>query len=131
MTRPSKRYAVLFVFLLAWIPLEPALGGGGPQNLLVIVNDESQDSLDVANYYRLARNIPGSCFCHLRIKPAHNITKVDYEKKILEPVLEHIEKNGLKGHTRFIVFTMGLPYRIIWNASTKVGITTPTAAGTL
>jgi uncharacterized protein (TIGR03790 family) len=103
--------------------------GGGPGNLLVVVNDESPDSLDVANHYRLRRDIPERCFCHLRLKPVHDISRADFERQILGPVLDHIEREGLRGHTRFIVFTCGLPYRVNWTASAKTSVCTVAATG--
>jgi uncharacterized protein (TIGR03790 family) len=124
----SRPGTVLVLFLVA---ASSVLACGGPQNLVVVVNEESRDSLDVASHYGNARKLPGACFCFLRLKPAHDISRTDYEEKILKPVLEHIEKNGLKEHTRCIVFTMGLPYRILWNASTKVAVTTPAATGSM
>ena len=104
----------MFVALLLALSAPPALAGGGPQNLLVLVNDESQESLDVANYYRRARQVPGVCLCHLQLKPAHDVSQADYEEKILKPALAHIRENGLEGEIRVVVFTSGLPYRIDW-----------------
>ena len=36
----------------------PAWAGGGPTNVLVLVNDNSPASLEIANYYRVKRQIP-------------------------------------------------------------------------
>ncbi|MHC4598686.1 MAG: TIGR03790 family protein [Planctomycetota bacterium] len=123
--------ALVLASILAGANPSALLAGGGPQNLLVVVNDASQDSLDVANHYRIARDIPSVCFCHLNLKPVHDMAKADFEEKILEPVLEHIRTNGLESQVRFVVFTKGLPYRIQWSGRVKVSATTPMAAGSM
>lgn len=38
----------------------PALGGGSPENVLLIINPASADALYVGNFYKTARNIPDS-----------------------------------------------------------------------
>lgn len=47
--------AVAFLSLAAAVP---AHAGGGPQNVVLIVDPEAPDGLHVANYYRAARGIP-------------------------------------------------------------------------
>ncbi|MHC4779615.1 MAG: TIGR03790 family protein [Planctomycetota bacterium] len=130
-TKTPPLVLTIAAFLAAALLPGIALAGGGPQNLLILVNDDSQESLDVANHYRNARQIPSRCFCHLKLKPVHDISKADYEEKILKPVLEYIRTSGLAGHTRTIVFTKGLPYRIQWDSRIKVSVTTPMAAGSM
>ncbi|MCU0723509.1 MAG: TIGR03790 family protein, partial [Planctomycetes bacterium] len=128
---PALPAAAALCAAAALLAAPAALAGGGPQNLIVVVNDDSQESLDVANHYRLARKVPAACFCHLRVKPVHDFPRGDFEREILNPILEHVRKNGLEGHARFLVFTKGLPYRVDWNSTTKVSVTTPAAAGSM
>ncbi len=45
-----------------------ALAGGGPENVLVVVNDESAESLEVAHYYMHRRGIPRHHVVHLRLE---------------------------------------------------------------
>jgi uncharacterized protein (TIGR03790 family) len=120
----SAVIATLFAFVPA------AWASGGPENLLIVVNDESPESLDIAHYYRLKRDIPAVCFCHLRLKPVFELPRDEFDAKILTPVLAHIKKAGLEGHTRYIVFTKGLPYRVGWGSPLRyTSVTTPAAAG--
>ncbi len=111
--------------------IQPAFGSGGPGNLLVLVNDASQDSLDAANYYRHARKIPEICFCHLNLKPVHELDKAEFEAKILKPMLEYIKANGLEGVVKYVVFTIGLPYRVKWIENIHTSVTTVASAAAM
>jgi hypothetical protein len=44
--------------LAALVLVSPALGGGSPENALLIVDPADSDALHLANYYRAARDIP-------------------------------------------------------------------------
>ena len=55
----AHRLAVAgLVVALGWLATGKAFAGGGPQNVLVVVNGSSQSSLEVANEYQRLRNIP-------------------------------------------------------------------------
>lgn len=43
-----------------------ALAGGSPENILIVVNPASAESMYIANYYRTVRNVPSSNFLYIR-----------------------------------------------------------------
>ena len=49
---------LFFAFLLATTP-SVTRAGGGPENVFLVVNPLSPDSLAIANYYSQLRQIPG------------------------------------------------------------------------
>ena len=51
--RPLRLPSLALVLLTA-----PSLGGGGPENLLIIADPTDEFSIYAANYYRNARNVP-------------------------------------------------------------------------
>ena len=68
-----------FAIVLTLFASVPAWASGGPENLLVVVNDESPESLDIAHYYRFKRDIPAACFCHLRLKPVFELPRDEFD----------------------------------------------------
>jgi hypothetical protein len=82
-----RRIATLVVVALAvWNNLAHA--GGGPQNLVLIVNPDDPDSLGIANYYIELRKIPASNVIYVpwRIDIA-GATAVQFRDRLLKPVL--------------------------------------------
>ena len=104
--------AALLSLAFTFSAVSTALAGGGPQNVVVVVNDASPESLDVANYYRIKRRIPDRNFCHLRLPSGWQMSGSEYEKTVLGPLRDHMKEAGLEPHVRFVVFTMGTPYRV-------------------
>jgi hypothetical protein len=89
------------------------LAGGGPENLLLVVNADSTDSLAVANEYVSLRRIPPSNVVYLTGLPAAPGIKVaDFKDKILRPVLDTIKQRGLDGQIDYIVYSAGFPFAI-------------------
>ncbi len=59
--------AALALVLLA---VAPASAGGGPENVLVVVNDLSEESVQIARYYIARRDIPRHHVVHVKIPSA-------------------------------------------------------------
>ena len=90
-----------------------AYGGGGPENVFVVVNTRSWASKTIANY-----------FCHLRRVPASNIFYLDrpgsntwltvdaFREVMLDPILKEVDKRGLGGQIDYIVYSSDYPYEI-------------------
>ena len=89
-----------------------ALRAQGPQNVLVVVNDGSAPSREIADYYMRRRGIPAGNLCHIHTTTAQDIPRVIYDQKIAAPIAEHLKKNGLVDSILYIVTTDGVPLRI-------------------
>jgi len=87
----------------------PLRAGGGPENLVLVVNAQSQESLSIANEYVQLRNLPARNVIYLR-----DITKQlkwdlkSVQEKILRPVLQTMEHRKLM-HVDYIVYSSGFP----------------------
>jgi uncharacterized protein (TIGR03790 family) len=84
----------------------------GPQNVLVVVNDGSAPSREIADYYMRRRGIPAGNLCHIHTTTAQDIQRVTYDQKIAAPIGEYLKKNGLVESILYIVTTEGVPLRI-------------------
>lgn len=84
-----------------------ALLGGGPENVLVVVNDADPESVEVGRYYVIRRDVPRHHFVHVRIeKPFTSFA--EYRERLETPVREWIAANP-KSHITTIVLSRGIP----------------------
>jgi uncharacterized protein (TIGR03790 family) len=105
----------LFFCVLCWAPFLTAKShaGGGPENVLLVVNAESEDSRTVANHYMDLRKIPPSNVVFVNLPPDRGtVGSVLYRKRILEPVDKVIEDRGLKNQIDYVVFSCDFPWQI-------------------
>lgn len=66
-------------------------GGVGPENVLLVVNPQSEASLTVANHYQALRGIPPENVLYLDWDPLQTTTDVaTFREKILKPVIEAV-----------------------------------------
>ena len=99
----------------AFCLLAPALAfaGGGPFNVLVVVNTNSADSVELGNYYAAAHGIPAHHVCRLGI--ATNLATLatnEFYALVRNPVTNHIAANGLSGQIDYLVLCMHVPTRV-------------------
>ncbi len=79
----------LFAVLAILAPSErSAWALDGPENVLLVINSQSPDSLCIANHYAALRHIPPNNFLYLNWDPKAENTDIDtFREKILKPVL--------------------------------------------
>ena len=91
----------------------PACAGGGPQNVVLVVNAESWASLTVANEFIHLRGIPAGNVIYLENVPNFETIDINtFREKILEPVLKTIESRHLTGQADYLVYSADLPYAV-------------------
>ena len=114
--------AVLLILFLCSCFARP-VSAQGPENVLVVVNAESQDSLAIANKYVELRDIPASNVVYLRgitnlkdFKHGEGATlSRNFKTQILDPVLEAIKTRGLDKQIDCIAYSAGFPTRVNFN----------------
>ena len=85
----------------------------GPENVAVVVNGDSPDSIRVANEYGRLRDIPASHFIVLHHVSGTEFTDVDhFRDEILKPTLETLKSRGLTAQIDCITYSTDLPYSI-------------------
>jgi uncharacterized protein (TIGR03790 family) len=106
------RYSLIFVLLLT-IGLFPtiSLGGGGPKNVLLVVNDNSPISQSIAAYYQQKREIPQRNICRIRCSTSEIASKTECENNIVAPIRSFIASSGLHDRLDYIVLTKGIPLK--------------------
>ena len=103
------------IFLLLW----PALQAQslGPHELLVLVNDKSLRSKEVANAFVRQRNIPLQNVVYLdlpdsALEPAAEISPADFTRMIWEPAHAAARARGIEDHLLAWIYSADFPIRV-------------------
>lgn len=104
-------------FLTGWggflLSAQICSAGGGPENVLLVVNSNSEASKTVANHYIDLRKIPANNVFYLKF-PAGKATIPSnlFEQRILAPILQEIEKRKLTKQIDCVVYSCDFPWRV-------------------
>lgn len=93
----------------------PALvyAGGGPENVVVIVNGQSTTSRRIANHYAALRQIPSSNIIVLDDAPLDDVITVDeFREDILKPVFAKIVERRLQAQVDCVIYSTDFPTAI-------------------
>jgi uncharacterized protein (TIGR03790 family) len=82
------------------------------ENVLVVVNQASPLSQEIADYYALRRHIPVANVCRIGIQPDEEISHDEYQSRIGDPVAAFLRSHQLEEKILYIVTTAGLPLRV-------------------
>src|SRR5258707_10533714 len=89
-----------------------AFAGGSGLNVVVVVNQNSTNSVQLGNYYCEQRNVPPQNL--LRINWAGGTvewTNTDYNTFLLNPLLAMLATRQLTNQIDYILLSMDIPYR--------------------
>ncbi len=91
--------------------------GGGPENVLLVVNSASAESQTIANNYVQLRNIPPKNVVYFdwRGSDAH-IDVNTLREKILQPIIKEIDARGLTSQIDYIVYSSSFPWSVDFNS---------------
>lgn len=98
------------VLLAAAAGEAPALG---PEEVLVVANSASPDSLALAKFYMQHRAIPERNLCTVKADLTYYTTFLDYESQVRQPVRKFLIQSDPGRTIRCLVLTYGVPTSII------------------
>ena len=81
-------------------------------NVLLIRNDTSTDSQQIAARYAAVRHIPTENVLPLTVTPSEEIDRSDYAAQIEQPIGTWLVRNAAQDRILYIVLTKGIPLRI-------------------
>ncbi len=113
--RKIRRVGLLIATGMIFSVVGSAQAGGGPEGVIVVVNEDSWASLAVANEFVHLRKIPPNNVIYLTGGTNwafDSISIENFRKHILKPVLEKIAKRRLGKQIDCIVYSADVPYRI-------------------
>jgi uncharacterized protein (TIGR03790 family) len=103
-------------FMAAWALVFAATaisrGEIKPEEVAVLAAASSPTSVELADYYALARGIPQSQICRLAIKPGDDLSRADWDQKVRPEILSWLKHNGLETKIRCVVTVWDVPLRI-------------------
>ena len=88
--------------------------GGSGLNVIVVVNQNSTNSVQLGNYYCEQRCVPPQNY--LRINwTGGNVqwTTSDFTNSLLNPLLSMLSSRGLTNQIDYVVLSMDFPYRVV------------------
>ena len=116
--RASRRLALLLAVLVVGRGATSVRAGGGPENVLVVVNPANPDSLEIANAYVTLRRIPA---LNVVLVPWDGSPEVatleEFKTRILAPVRAAIAGRRLGGQIDCVAYSAGFPWRIDFSAA--------------
>ncbi len=86
-----------------------------PDEVLVIANDASEDSMTVARYYMMRRGIPKENLFTVSFpnqKHHRYIAHRDFQEKLVYPLQRYLEKKELKEKVLALVTVYDVPYKV-------------------
>ncbi|HUL72422.1 MAG TPA: TIGR03790 family protein [Vicinamibacterales bacterium] len=101
--------AAVLALALPWPA--PALAQSA-DNVLVVINDASQESVQIGEYYVHKRAVAQDHVVRLKTAVTEAINRAEYVRSIEQPVGEWLIKNSLEDKILYIVLTKGVPLRI-------------------
>ncbi len=106
-----------FVFWLAlaflgFFPVDLWAGGSG-LNVIVVVNQNSSNSVQLGNYFREQRHVPPQNFLRINWSGANTEwTLANYTNTLLNPLLAMLSARHLTNQIDYVVLSMDIPYRV-------------------
>ncbi len=96
----------------------------GPDNVAILVNGTSPESVEIGEHYRQARGIPEANLCAVATTTEYETTLAAYESEIRAPLADCLLAAGIEQQVLFIVVTWGIPGAITDGGEPVIGLST-------
>jgi uncharacterized protein (TIGR03790 family) len=81
-------------------------------NVLVVVNQSSNLSRRIGEYYVHKRQVPLVNLCRIKTAAVEEISPAVYEKQIERPIASYLKSHGLQEKILYIATTLGVPLKV-------------------
>ena len=111
-----SRLCVKMFFLAALMALAPrARAGDSGLNVIVVVNQNSSNSVQLGNDYCQQRGVPPQNLFRMTnwTGGAINWQQSDFENCLLNPLLAMVSSRGLTNQAEIVLLSMDIPYRVL------------------
>ena len=118
MRRPIQRLTCAALLLVGFASLAvPAHGGLAAHEILVLVNQRSPRSMEVANHFVHTRRVPARNVIYLDLpdrvlEPAAELTQAEFERYIWYPAKREKAARGLRAQVLAWIYSVDFPVRI-------------------
>jgi len=97
------------LLLLAFAPSAAAQSG---ENVLLVVNQASETSVRIGDYYARTRRVPPDNILRISVAIKDEVTRADYERQIEASVVAWFGRTLAHDRIVYIVLTKGVPLRV-------------------
>lgn len=102
-----------FLALVAMLAASCARAGGGPENVLLLVNSNSLGSRTIANHYIALREVPATNVVYIDWRGELEFCGgVAFANQILQPAITAIGERGLSAQIDYVVYSSDFPWRL-------------------
>lgn len=107
---PTRTLTLLVAALTAaWTAPAFALN---PDEVIVVANSASAESVELANFYVAQRGIPKGNLFLVKTTAGYEISRAAYESQIRQPLLEFLSAGDRRGKTKAVCLVWGVPVRV-------------------
>src|SRR5687768_6720489 len=113
-THGMKRIAIcaaLTIYGLA--PAAPPAQAQTAENVAVVINDASPESVEIGEYYIKARNIPQENVIRIQAPTDESVQPAVFASTIHQPIAAALTSGKLQDRILYIVLTKDVPLRIL------------------
>jgi len=101
------------MIVVLWLSAAGVLAGGSGLNVVVVVNQNSTNSIQLGNYFRERRNVPPQNFLRLNWTGGNvEWAPSDFNTTLLNPLLALLAGGRLTNQIDYVVLSMDIPYRV-------------------
>lgn len=103
--KPAATAVWIFFAILS----APLLWASDADRLLLVVNENSPDSVSAGEYYSAVRGIPPEQICRIETATSPGIERREFERTVFQPLAECLASRRMQDRILFIVTTPGIP----------------------
>ena len=103
---------IAFMALLVLVTVPAGAFALSPPDLVIVYNRNLPDSQAVASYYAQKRKVPGDHLVGVDVSFSEDMSREDYEKKLVPPIRAMVQKLQAQGQAPAILLVYGIPLRV-------------------
>ena len=111
MSIPQSLVSALAVFIIP-VLAAPSARAQSAENVAVVINESSDESRRIGEYYAKTRALPPSNVLRIQTAISDSIERVEFVRTIERPLSVAIRRGGLQDRLLYLVLTKGVPLRI-------------------
>ena len=108
----AKPGCMAFLMLMAWSLIPSVSLAFSARDLVIVFNRNLPESQAVASYYANKRKVPPENLVGVDVSSSEDMTRKDYDWKLVPPVKAMVDRLKAKGNTPAILLIYGIPLRV-------------------
>jgi uncharacterized protein (TIGR03790 family) len=108
----AKPGCMALFILIAWSFIPSVSLALSARDLVIVYNRNLPESQAVASYYANKRKVPPENLVRVDVSSSEDMTRIDYNRKLVPPVKAMVERLKAQGHTPAILLIYGIPLRV-------------------